>query len=294
MTFRSGFVNIVGRPNVGKSTLMNALVGENMSIITYKPQTTRHRILGIINGTDFQMILSDTPGFVHDPSYKMHEKMNRYVYTTFEDADIMILVTDQHDNYTKDHVLIEKLNAVECPVFLAINKVDQMSDQEVLELIASWKDMLNFRECLPISALKKIQTDKLRDLVIYQLPEGPVYFPDDQLSDRTERFFVSEIIREQIFLHYKQEIPYSCEVAIESFKEEDALIRIEALIFVNRKTQKSILIGKGGSAIKKLGIESRKRIEEFLDKKVFLQLLVKVRENWRDDDLLLKRMGYDR
>ena len=294
MTFKSGFVNIIGRPNVGKSTLMNALVGEDMSIITYKPQTTRHRILGIINGEDFQIIISDTPGFVHDPSYKMHEKMNRYVYTTFEDADIMILVTDRFDNYTKDHVLIAKLEEVECPVFLAINKVDQMKDQEVLEMIESWKTILNFDECIPISALKKYNTDRLRSLVIENLQEGPAYFPQDQLSDRTERFFISEIIREQIFLLYKQEIPYSCEVAIESFKEEDALIRIEAVIFVNRKTQKSILIGKGGSAIKQLGIDSRKKIEEFLDKKVFLQLLVKVRENWRDNEVLLKRLGYDR
>ncbi len=290
--FRSGFVNIIGRPNVGKSTLMNALMDENMSIITYKPQTTRHRILGIVNGENFQIVFSDTPGFVHDPAYKMHDKMNRFVMSAFEDADIMLLVTDKSDRYTRDHILIRKLNSLASPVFLIINKIDLMDEDELLTLINEWQDLLDFTECIPISASQKLNTDKVVKLIKENLPEGPEYFPDDQLSDRSVRFFVSEIIREQIFLLYREEIPYSCEVAIQSFKDEEKIIRIEAHVFVNRKTQKSILIGKGGKAIKKLGIESRKKMEDFLGKQVFLELRVKVRENWRDDDQLLNKMGY--
>lgn len=290
--FKSGFVNIVGRPNVGKSTLVNALVGENVSITTFKPQTTRHRILGIINEADYQIVLSDTPGYVHDPAYRMHEKMNSFVMTSFEDADIMILVTDMDDHYDTDHRLIQKLNALTCPVFLVINKVDLLEDDALLLLIRKWQGLLSFKECIPISALHGANVDKLFALIKENLPEGPAYFPEDQLSDRTERFFVSEIIREQIFLQYREEVPYSCDVSVESFKDEESIVRIEAYIFVNRKTQKSILIGKGGQAIKKLGTEARLKIESFLDKKVFLQLLVKVRENWRDNDQLLNKLGY--
>ncbi|NND05409.1 MAG: GTPase Era, partial [Saprospiraceae bacterium] len=228
--FKSGFVNIVGRPNVGKSTLVNTLIGENVSITTFKPQTTRHRILGIINEENYQIVISDTPGYVHDPSYRMHEKMNSFVMTSFEDADIMILVTDRDDQYDKEHRLIQKLNSLSCPVFLAINKVDLIDDETLLFLITKWKDLLSFKECIPISALKGMNTDKLLTLVKENLPEGPVYFPEDQLSDRTERFFVSEIIREQIFLQYREEIPYSCDVSVESFKDEETIVRIEAYI----------------------------------------------------------------
>ncbi|MDH3650818.1 MAG: GTPase Era [Saprospiraceae bacterium] len=290
--FRSGFVNIIGRPNVGKSTLMNALIGEQMSITTFKPQTTRHRIRGILNSSEFQIVFSDTPGYVVDPAYKMHEKMNRFVFGTFEDADILILLIGPGDKYEDDHPLLKAIKNSTCPKFLVINKVDLVSDQEVLFLIDSWKDRINFTEIIPISALHHNNTDTLLRLVIQHLPEGPVYFPQDQISDKPERFFISEIIREQIFLLYQQEIPYSCEVAVESFRESGDLIRIEATIFVNRKTQKSILIGKGGTAIKKLGIQARRKIENFVKKKIFLDLHVKVRENWRNNESLLDRLGY--
>lgn len=294
MTFRSGFVNIIGRPNVGKSTLLNALIDSDLSIITYKPQTTRHRILGIVNGPDFQIIFSDTPGFVHDPAYKMHEKMNRYVHTTFEDADIMLFMVDPDDAYDKNHILIEKLSKLNCPVFLVINKIDLLDSKEILQCIDQWRSKFDFHEIVPISALHKNGVDTLRDLILEKLPEGPKYFPDDQLSDRPERFFISEIVREQIFFKYRDEIPYSCEVIIEDFKDEPEIARIEAYIFVNRKTQKSILIGKNGEAIKKLGTDARKKMEKFLGKKVFLALRVKVRENWRNNDQLLNRLGYRR
>ncbi len=291
--FKSGFVNIIGRPNVGKSTLMNALVGERMSIITYKPQTTRHRLLGIVNGENYQLVFSDTPGFVHDPSYKMHEKMNRYVFTTFEDADVMLLVVDQADKYTADHVLIQKLNNMACPVILVINKIDLIPATELENLKNTYSQLLPNALVFTISALKLENTQALFDQIIQFLPEGPAYFPTDQLSDRSQRFFVSEIIRENIFLLYREEIPYSCEVTIESFKEEENIIRIEALIFVSRKSQQSIIIGKGGSAIKQLGIDSRQKMESFLEKKVFLQLHVKVREDWRNNDRLLEKLGYN-
>lgn len=292
--FRSGFVNIIGRPNVGKSTLMNALVGEEMSIITYKPQTTRHRILGIVNGDDFQMVFSDTPGFVHDPSYKMHEKMNRYVHTTFEDADVMLLVVDREDQYDGEHIIVRKLNNLSCPVMVVVNKVDLFRDNKASDEIKSYyNELLPKAEIIMVSALLKTNTQYLYDQLIGHLPEGPAYFPPDQLSDRTERFFVSEIIREQLFLLYHEEIPYSSEVVIDSFKDEPALVRIEAIIFVNRKTQLAILIGKGGKAIKQLGIDSRLKIEAFLEKKVFLQLRVKVRDDWRNNDQLLQRLGYN-
>jgi len=292
--FRSGFINIIGRPNVGKSTLMNALVGENMSIVTYKPQTTRHRILGIVSGEDFQLVFSDTPGFVHDTSYVMHEKMNRYVHSTFEDADAMVLVVDKDDKYGPEHVLISKINNLTCPVFVIINKIDLIKDPDVLtELEKKYTELIPKGKQYHISALNKIKTQDLYDDIMANMPEGPVYFPLDQLSDRTERFFVSEIIRENIFLLYREEIPYSCEVIIESFKDEEEIVRIEALIFVGRKTQQAILIGKGGKAIKQLGIDSRLKIESFLQKKVFLQMNVKVREDWRNNDQLLQRLGYN-
>ena len=291
--FKSGFVNIIGRPNVGKSTLMNALVGERMSIITYKPQTTRHRILGIVTEEDYQLVFSDTPGFVHDPSYKMHEKMNRYVYTTFEDADVMLMVVDRSDQYTEDHILIQKLNQVECPVLLVINKIDQLTDEELQSLKDQYSTLVPKAHLFPISALKQDNTQELFKQIVDYLPPGPAYYPPDQLSDRSQRFFVSEIIRENIFLLYREEIPYSCEVSIESFKEEEDIIRIESLIFVNRKSQQSIIIGKKGAAIKQLGIDSRQKMEAFLEKKVFLQIHVKVREDWRNNDRLLEHLGYN-
>lgn len=294
---KSGFVNIVGKPNVGKSTLMNALVGERMSIITNKPQTTRHRIIGILSGDDYQIVFSDTPGIIDSPSYKMHQKMNSFVNTTFEDADLMLFVTEKDEKYKADDPIIEKLKAVEVPLFLVINKVDLAKPEEVIELIQFWNDLVPFKETIPISALNKDNTETLFELIKKYLPEGPEYYPKDQLTDRPERFFVSEIIREKILLLYQQEIPYSCEVAVESFKETttnsgEPLVRISALIFVGRKTQKPIIIGKGGTSIKKLGSEARKDIEKFLEQKVFLELHVKVKDNWRDSDNLLKSFGY--
>ncbi len=294
---KSGFVNIIGRPNVGKSTLMNALVGERMSIITNKPQTTRHRIIGIVSDDDYQIVFSDTPGIIRDPSYKMQVAMNSFVKTTFEDSDIMLFVTEKNEKYADDDPIIERLKRVEVPLFLVINKMDITEPEEIAALIKLWNDRIPFKETIPISALKKLNTEKLFELILEDLPEGHPYYPKDQLTDKPERFFVSEIIREKIFLNYKQEIPYSTEVGIESFKETktnkgEDLVRISALIYVARKTQKPIIIGKAGAAIKKVGTDARKDIEKFLEKKVFLELHVKIKDNWRDDDQMLKRFSY--
>ncbi len=295
---KSGFVNIIGRPNVGKSTLMNTLIGERMSIITNKPQTTRHRIIGIVSDDNSQIVFSDTPGFITDPAYKMQESMNSFVFSTFEDADIMIFVTDTQENYEDDDQVIERLKKIDIPLFLVINKIDLLkTPEEVLALIAKWNQRVKFTETIPISALERNNTDTLVRLIQERLPEGPVYYPKDQLTDKSERFFVSEIVREKILELYKQEVPYSCEVIVESFKETETnsgqpMVKIRAEIYVARKTQKSILIGKQGSAIKKLGMEARKGIESFLEKKVFLELFVKVKDGWRDDEKSLKRFGY--
>ncbi|MCB0565745.1 MAG: GTPase Era [Lewinellaceae bacterium] len=294
---KSGFVNIIGRPNVGKSTLMNAMVGERMSIITNKPQTTRHRIIGIMNGEDHQVVFSDTPGIIEDPAYRMQEVMNRFVNTTFEDADIMMFVTDVEERYADDDPVLEKLRNMEVPLFLVLNKVDLVSDGRLLQLIKEWSERVTFTEIIPISALHHNNTGRLLEVILKYLPEGPAYYPKDQLTDRPERFFISEIIREKILLLYHQEVPYSSEVIVTSFKEDEtnkgeALVRIGADIYVARNTQKAIIIGKGGSAIKKLGTEARKDIEKFLEKKVFLELHVKVKDNWRDDDRMLKHFGY--
>ena len=294
---RSGFINIVGRPNVGKSTLTNALVGERMSIITNKPQTTRHRIMGILSGDDFQMVFSDTPGVIKDPAYRMQKAMNSSVQSTFEDSDIMLFVTDMLEEYEASDPFLERLKKVEVPLFLIINKVDVSTSDKVAEKIKWWNEQVEFTETIPIAALHKQNTDTLFDLLLENLPEGPVYYPKDQLTDRPERFFVSEIIREKILLLYEQEVPYSCEVIVTSFKETQTnsgedLVRIAADIYVARKTQKAIIIGKAGSAIKKLGTEARKDLEVFLQQKVFLELFVQIKENWRDDDQMLKRFGY--
>ncbi len=291
---QSGFVSIIGRPNVGKSTLMNAIVGERMSIITSKPQTTRHRILGIVSDENYQIVFSDTPGIIQDPSYKMHASMNRFVNTTFEDSDIMIFITDIYDKYEDDDPVITRLNQVGVPVILVINKIDIADKERLQETKDLWESRVVFNATFLISALEKINTEELIQHIIKSLPEGPVYYPKDQLTDRPERFFVSEIIREKILLNYRQEIPYSCEVVVESFKEDPdrPLIRIAAFIYVSRNTQKSIIIGKNGAAIKKLGIEARKDLEVFLEKQIYLELRVKVRDNWRDDDRMLKYFGY--
>lgn len=295
---RSGFINIIGHPNVGKSTLMNALVGERMSIITNKPQTTRHRIIGILSGEDFQMVLSDTPGVVEKPAYKMHQAMNSFVQSTFEDADLMLLVTDVLEEYKAGDQLLEQLRRqTSIPMFVVLNKIDLVDEEKLEQLKTFWAEQLPHAQVITISALKKINTDLLLSTLKENLPEGPEYYPKDQLTDRPERFFVSEIIREKIMTLYHQEIPYATQVIIEEFKEDQtvggkAIARISATIFVERDTQKSILIGKNGVSIKKLGMEARLDMEKFLEKKVFLELFVKVKDNWRNDDFLLKQFGY--
>ncbi len=294
---KSGFVNIIGRPNVGKSTLMNIMVGEKMSIITNKPQTTRHRIIGIVSTPDSQIVFSDTPGIIADPSYKMQEAMNRFVASTFEDADVMLFVTDTEEKYKADDPIIKRLQRVKIPLFLLINKTDLSTPDKIIELIQWWNNLVNFKETVPISALNEKNVNTVLKLIVDNLPEGPVYYPKDQLTDRNERFFISEIIREKILLFYHQEIPYSCEVIVDSFKNtvtknNEPIVRIAATIFVARDSQKNILIGKGGSAIKRLGASARKDMEKWLESKVFLEIHVKVKSNWRDDDRMLKHFGY--
>ncbi len=295
--FRTGFVNIIGRPNAGKSTLMNALVGEHMSIITHKPQTTRHRIIGILTGDNFQMVFSDTPGYVKSPTYKMHKAMNRFVEGTVEDADLMLFVFDMTEELEADNPLIEVLKKTEVPILLVLNKKDLVAEQRIQDATGWWKKQIKFDDVLAISALKDVQSTFLLEKILPYLPEGEPYYPPDQLTDRPERFFVSEIIREKILRLYDDEIPYSCEVSIEDFKEAktnagENIARIRATIFVMRETQKAILLGKGGLAIKKLGTYARKDIETFLQSKAFLELTVKVRDNWRDDEQALQRFGY--
>lgn len=297
MEFRSGFVNIIGKPNVGKSTLMNALVGERMSIISHKPQTTRHRLIGILTGDDFQIVFSDTPGYVKKPSYRMHEAMNRFVEGTVEDADLMLFVADLTDDLDPDNPVLEVLKKVECPLMLVLNKTDLVNPQRMDDAGNWWRNRIKFTDSISISALKSEGTAELLERIRTYLPEAPSYYPADQLTDRPERFFMSEIIREKIFILYDDEIPYSCEVGIESFKETQTnagvpLARIQAVIYVMRESQKPILIGKNGSAIKKLGEKARADMEAFLQTKVFLETTVKVRDNWRDNDSALQRFGY--
>lgn len=292
---KSGFINIIGRPNVGKSTLMNALVGERMSIITSKPQTTRHRIVGIVSDEDYQVVFSDTPGYITDPAYKMQEQMNSSVQSSFHDADIMALVVDVTEEYDPNNPLYAKLTQPKCPLFLLLNKMDLVRNEPLIQAIQAWSNHFDFAEIFPISALKKKNTDALFKKFLEYLPEGPVYYPKDQFTDRPERFFMSEIIREKILQKYYQEIPYAVEVVIDRFKEDEAknLVRISAIIYVTRKSQKGILIGPDGADIKEVGTLARKDMEIFLERKVFLELHVKVRDNWRNDEKQLKRFGYD-
>lgn len=293
---KSGFVNIIGQPNVGKSTLMNALVGERMSIITHKPQTTRHRILGIVNDDAYQIVFSDTPGLIKKTNYKMQERMNAFVQGTTEDADVMLLVIDVKEPFDTESPILQIVKKVKCPIFLVMNKTDLLNEEQLMKVLLQWKDQVNFTEIIPISALNKKNTELLLHKILEYIPEGPVYYPKDQFTDRSERFFVSEIIREKILLLYHQEIPYSVEVIVDTFKEDPDpdknLVKIHSTIFVSRKTQKSIIIGDKGSSIKKLGMDARKDIEKFLEKRVFLELFVKVKEDWRDDDSSLKMFGY--
>ena len=292
MNHKSGFVNIIGNPNVGKSTLMNSLVGDKLSIITSKAQTTRHRIMGIVNGPDFQIVYSDTPGILK-PEYKLQENMLKYVSTALQDADILIYVTDIYDSFEKNIQFFEKIQKLEIPILLLINKIDLSNEETILQLAKDWQKVLPSSEIMAISALRVFNTESVFNRILELLPEGPPYFPEDQLTDRSERFFVSEIIREKILLLYKQEIPYSVEVKVEHFIEEERIIRILAHIFVNRESQKAILIGQKGKALKNVGVQARKDMEDFFDKKIFLELFVKVKKDWKNDERQLKRWGYD-
>ena len=313
MIHRSGFVNIVGNPNVGKSTLMNALVGERLSIITSKAQTTRHRIMGIVNGDDFQMVYSDTPG-VLSPNYELQRQMLEFSRSALVDADVLLYVTDVNDTPDRNPDFIEKVKKISnsvsglsakrsvskavCQratpaVFLIINKID-LTTQETLEnLVAFWHTQLPGAEIFPVSAQEHFGVDQLFEAIKEALPEGEPFFPKDQLTDKSERFFVNEIIREKILLNYDKEIPYSVEVEVESFQEEENIIRISAVIFCERESQKGIIIGKGGSALKRVGSQARKDIEDFFQKKVFLQLFVKVDRDWRSNTGRLRHYGYD-
>ncbi|MBQ6277939.1 MAG: GTPase Era [Bacteroidales bacterium] len=289
---RSGFVNIIGNPNVGKSTLMNALVGERISIITSKSQTTRHRILGIVNGDDFQIVYSDTPGIIK-PNYKLQEKMMDFVSVSFDDADVFLYVTDVVESAEKNAEYIERLSKVKIPVLCLINKIDLVSNEEVENLRLFWENRLPNAKIFEISALNGTNLDIVFNEIVSLLPEGPAWFPKDQLTDKTERFIVSEIIREKILLNYKKEIPYSCEVAVEEFKESPDIIRIKAVIIVERPSQKGIIIGNKGASIKKVGTEARIDIEKFFGKKVFLETFVKVEKDWRNNDRDLSKFGYN-
>jgi len=292
MAHKSGFVNIIGNPNVGKSTIMNALVGEKISIITSKMQTTRHRIKGIVSGDDFQIVYSDTPGILK-PNYKLQENMMKFVDTALIDADVILYVTDVKETINKNPEYVEKVQKSGIPVILLINKVDISNQQAVLDLAKTWHELLPEAEILPISATEKFNIAPIFDMIMEKLPEGPAYFPKEELTDRNERFFVQEIIREKILLFYQKEIPYSVEIEVEGFKEEEKLLRIQAVIHVNRDTQKGIIIGHQGKAIKKVGTEARKDIEEFFEKKVFLELFVKVNKDWREEDRSLRSFGYE-
>ncbi len=295
---KSGFVNIIGNPNVGKSTLVNILVGERMAIISNKPQTTRHRMIGIVNGEDHQIVFSDTPGIIKEPNYAMQSNMNNYVFNSFDDADVVLFMTDMVEEYDEDHPLIEHLAKTKVPLFLIVNKTDLSDQAGVIQRIQRWHQRLdNIVETIPVSALNKMNTDIITGLIVKYLPEGPAYYPKDQLTDRSERFFVNEIIREKILLLYKQEIPYSVEVVTQSFKSGKTkkgapLVKIYSYVYVMRESQKAIILGKHGAGIKQLGEQSRKDIEKFLGKKVFLELTIKVRDNWRNDEQSLKRFGY--
>jgi GTP-binding protein Era len=292
MAHKSGFVNIVGNPNVGKSTLMNAMVGEKLSIITSKMQTTRHRIKGIVNGEDFQIVYSDTPGILK-PVYKLQESMLKFVDTALIDADVLLYVTDLVEDFEKNTDYLQKIKTAEVPVLVLINKIDLSDQPTVMKLIERWKELVPQAEIIPISAKEKFNLDYVFNRIVANLPEGMPYFPKDELTDRNERFFAQEIIREKILLFYEKEIPYSVEVEVESFKDEERLLSIGAVIYVARDTQKGIIIGHQGKALKKVGKEARLDMEEFFGKKVFLELYVKVAKDWRDKEGQLRSFGYD-
>lgn len=292
MQHKAGFVNIVGNPNVGKSTLMNQLVGEQISIATFKAQTTRHRIMGIVNTPEAQVVFSDTPG-VLKPNYKMQEMMLAFSESALADADILLYVTDVRETPTKNMDFLEKVSKMEIPVILLINKIDESEQNQLGDLVETWHKLLPKAEILPISAKNKFGTEILMKRILELLPESPAYFDKDQLTDKPAKFFVSEIIREKILRYYDKEIPYSVEVAVERFKEDDRLIRINAVIYVERDSQKGIIIGHQGQALKKVSAEARKSLEQFFGKKIFLGTYVKVDKDWRSSKRELRLFGYD-
>lgn len=290
---KSGFVNILGNPNVGKSTLLNAFLGENLSITTPKAQTTRHRILGLLNDEDYQIVFSDTPGIIQ-PAYALQESMMESVNASFEDADIFLLMVEPEKVGLKDESFLNKLVKTDVPVLLLINKIDLIDQQKLENLVDFWREQLPKAEIYPISAMAKFNLESVKLRIIELLPESPPFFSKEELSDRNERFFVSEMVREAILNNYGKEIPYAVEVDVEEFKEEEDIIRIRSVIYVERDTQKGILIGHQGKMIRKTGTEARKKLEGFFKKKIFLDLRVKVRKNWRSSDQELKRFGYKR
>lgn len=289
---RSGFVNIIGNPNVGKSTLMNAMVGEKLSIVTAKAQTTRHRIMGIVNGEDYQIVYSDTPGILK-PNYRLQQNMLNFVDTAIGDADIILYVTDMVETADKNAEYVKKLQGVECPVVIVINKIDISTQEKVLEKMGYWKEQVPKATVIPASAQEKFNLESIFSTVVEALPECPPWYDKDAFTDKNLRFFASEIIREKILLNYDQEIPYSCEVAVEAFKEGAERYDISAVIYVMRDSQKGIIIGKKGSSLKKVGTEARLEMEEFFQKKVFLSLFVKVDAGWRESRRELRRFGYE-
>ena len=292
MEHKAGYVNIIGNPNVGKSTLMNALVGERLSIITSKAQTTRHRILGIVNDEQHQIVFSDTPG-VMNPAYKLQENMMDFVHGAFQDADILLYMVETGEKGLKDEKLFERLKNTDLPILLLLNKIDRVEQDFVKEQILFWKELLPNAEIHPISALNKFNLDLVMARIKALLPVSPPYFEKDALTDKSERFFISETIREKILKYYKKEIPYSVEIEVEEFFDEEDIIKIRAIIFVARESQKGIIIGHKGRALKKVGTLARRDMEAFFQKKIFLDLYVKVNKDWRDDDKQLKRFGYN-
>ncbi len=289
---RAGFVNIIGNPNVGKSTLMNALVGEKLSIVTAKAQTTRHRIMGIVNGEDYQIVYSDTPGILR-PNYRLQRNMLGFVDAAIGDADIILYVTDTVEKPDKNEAYIEKLQTIECPVILVLNKIDISTQEEVMRMMDWWREKLPKAEIFPASAKERFNLENILDAVVSRLPEAPPWYDKDQFTDRNLRFFASEIIREKILLNYSEEIPYCCEVGVDEFKEGSERYEIGAVIYVMRESQKGILIGKGGAALKKIGTQARVDMEDFFQKKVFLKLFVKVDPDWRENRKELRKFGYE-
>ena len=291
MAHKAGFVNIIGNPNVGKSTLMNAFVGERLSIITSKAQTTRHRILGIVNGEDFQVILSDTPGIIK-PAYELQAAMMDFVKSAFEDADVLLYLVELGEKSLKDEAFFKKINNTQIPVLLLINKIDTGDEEKLKEAVALWSAQVPNAEVFAISALENFGVEQVFKRVLELLPESPPFYPKDALTDKPERFFVNESIREKILLHYKKEIPYSVEIETEEFFEEDDIIRMRSVIMVERDSQKGIIIGHKGSALKKVGVQARADLEKFFGKQVHIELYVKVNKNWRSNQKQLRRFGY--